>query len=137
MVKHIPNDEFLNRLFNNSVHNLEQRIKILENQIADREALNLQIQTETDTRIGEHELRIWHLRYHSLFDRDSNLAKHHGDILAKLRQQKAIENVSAWKDVSLLQRLQQETRGELERAKVKRQLMFDGEHSQLENDRYR
>lgn len=94
----------IDALLSQPVKSLENRIALLEQQIADREALNQQIQSEIESSIRQERCNLWRVRYSF----DTAIPRHHQDSIKRLKQQQAVENVSAWKDVAFLQRLLQE-----------------------------
>ncbi len=116
--KHKP-DNPIEALFSQPAKNLEARIVVLERQIASREALNLQIQSEIESSMRQEKCNLWRLRY----DMDMTMPRHHQDAIKQLKQQQAIENVSAWKDMAFLERLMQEAKADHAREKTREALL--------------
>jgi len=113
------NDNPIDALFSQPARSLEARIELLERQIADREALNAQIQSEIESGIQQERCRLWRLRYSA----DVTMPRHHDDSIKRLKQQQAIENVSAWSDMAFLARLMQEARADHAREKTRAALL--------------
>jgi hypothetical protein len=109
----------LDALFSQPARSLEERIGLLARQVSNREALNQQIQSEIEFGIEQERCRLYRLRY-SL---DMSMPRHHHDTIKQLKQQQAIENVSAWKDVAFLERLVQEAKADHAREKTRAALL--------------
>ncbi len=119
-VKH-TNEKPIDALFSQPAKSLEARIELLERQIANREALNQQIQSEIESSLRQEKCSLWRLRYQA----DITISHQHHDSIKRLKQQQAIENVSAWSDMAFLERLMQEAKADHAREKTRAALLGD------------